>query len=363
MFSLLITLFLYVLIATIGISLVVFWISMMAEVIRTPKENFDKKNGKVLWFLIVFFGNLIGAFIYYLKGRKAANKSLYLSDRPPLTFFGFIKLVFTYMVLTTWAFIVLWPLYQMVISAFNGLQQSHIVMNYDFEFSLRHFEYLFNETLYLTWVKNTIFIAGATAIITVAVVSLTGYAYSRYRFKGRKPTLMGIMLVQTIPTFAGIVAFFTLHSIVSNVFPFFSRQMMLILIYSGGAIAGNTFVLKGYIDSISTELDDAARIDGCSDLQTYWLIIMPIARPMLTIIALWSFIGPFMDFLLPRVLLTSTESYTLAAGLFTLMSDHRTMNQPAFAAGGLLTAIPIVILFLALQNQLVSGLAKGSVKG
>ncbi len=105
------------------------------------------------------------------------------------------------------------------------------------------------------------------------------------------------------------------------------------------------------------------KIDGCSDIQIYKLIIMPIAKPMLTIIALWSFIGPFMDFLMPRVLLTSTEQYTLAAGLFTLITDDRTLNQPAFAAGGLLTAIPIVILFISLQNQLVSGLAQGSVKG
>ena len=93
------------------------------------------------------------------------------------------------------------------------------------------------------------------------------------------------------------------------------------------------------------------------------LIIMPIARPMLAVIGLWSFIGPFMDFLLPRVLLTKPESYTLAAGLFTLISNRNTTNQPAFAAGGLLTAIPIVIMFIALQRQLVSGLAKGSVKG
>ena len=90
---------------------------------------------------------------------------------------------------------------------------------------------------------------------------------------------------------------------------------------------------------------------------------MPVARPMLAIIALWSFIGPFMDYLLPRVLLTSPSSYTLAAGLFTLINDFRTINQPAFAAGGLLTAIPIVILFISLRKQLVSGLAQGSVKG
>ncbi len=288
---------------------------------------------------------------------------IYLSDKPPLTPLGRVGLGMTYAVLAAWAAAIIWPLVQMVISAFNGKQQQYIMANTNFEFSTRHFEYLFTETLFLTWVKNTLFIAGTTAVLTLIVVSFTGYAYSRYRFKGRRASLMAIMLIQTIPTFAGITAFFTMHSIASAIVPQFTRQMMLILIYTGGGIASNTFILKGYIDSVSTELDDAARIDGCSNFDVYRLIIMPIARPMLTIIALWSFIGPFMDYLMAKVLLTNPQSYTLATGLFTLVSDFRTMNQPAFAAGGLLTAIPIVSLFIVLQKQLVSGLTSGSVKG
>ncbi|HMM69855.1 MAG TPA: sugar ABC transporter permease [Gudongella oleilytica] len=288
---------------------------------------------------------------------------IYLSDKPPLTPLGRVGLGMTYAVLAAWAVAIIWPLLQMVISAFNGKQQQYIMANTNFEFSTRHFEYLFTETLFLTWVKNTLFIAGTTAVLTLIVVSFTGYAYSRYRFKGRRASLMAIMLIQTIPTFAGITAFFTMHSIASAIVPQFTRQMMLILIYTGGGIASNTFILKGYIDSVSTELDDAARIDGCSNFDVYRLIIMPIARPMLTIIALWSFIGPFMDYLMAKVLLTNPQSYTLATGLFTLVSDFRTMNQPAFAAGGLLTAIPIVSLFIVLQKQLVSGLTSGSVKG
>lgn len=288
---------------------------------------------------------------------------MYLSDKPPLTPLGRVGLGMTYTVLLAWVAAIIWPLVQMVISAFNGKQQQYIMANTNFEFSTRHFEYLFTETLFLTWVKNTLFIAGSTAVLTLIVVSFTGYAYSRYRFKGRRASLMAIMLIQTIPTFAGITAFFTMHSIAAAVVPQFTRQMMLILIYTGGGIASNTFILKGYIDSVSTELDDAARIDGCSNFDVYRLIIMPIARPMLTIIALWSFIGPFMDYLMAKVLLTNPQSYTLATGLFTLVSDFRTMNQPAFAAGGLLTAIPIVALFVVLQKQLVSGLTSGSVKG
>lgn len=295
--------------------------------------------------------------------KSKRKEKLYLSDKQPLSFMGVVMLILSYIVLGLWALAIILPLVDMIVSAFNGRQQQYIMLNSNFEFSLRHFDYLFNETLYFSWVKNTIFIALTTAVLTLIIVSFTGFAYSRYRFKGRKPSLMAIMLIQTIPAFAGITAYYAMHSVISSVAPFFSRQMMLILIYAGGGIASNTFILKGYIDSISTELDDAARMDGCSSMQVYRLIIMPIARPMLAIIALWSFIGPFMDYLLPRVLLTSPESYTLAAGLFTLINDFRTLNQPAFAAGGLLTAVPIVALFIVLQKQLVSGLSQGSVKG
>ncbi len=298
-----------------------------------------------------------------MNKKKKKKKQLYLSDRQPLTLVGKVMLAIGYLVLAIWTIAIIWPLLQMLIAAFNGKQVQYLILNDKFEFSLKHFEYLFNETYYLSWVFNTIVIAVVSAILVLIIVSFTGYAYSRYRFTGRKASLMAIMLIQTIPAFAGITAYFTMHSIVSSIFPFFTRQMMLILIYAGGGIAGNTFILKGYLDSISTELDDAARIDGCSNFQIYRLIIMPIARPILAIIALWSFILPFMDYLLPKVLLTDPSTYTLATGLFTLINDPRTLNQPAFAAGGLLTAIPIVILFVALRNQLVSGLTKGSVKG
>lgn len=294
---------------------------------------------------------------------KKKKKELYLSDKQPLTSIGKFMLGINYLVLFSYCLVIIWPLFRMTTAAFNGSQGRYISLSGKYKFSLEHFEYLFKETLYLTWVKNTLMIAVLTALLTLLIVSFTGYAYSRFRFKGRKTSLMTIMLIQTIPTFAGITAFFTLHSIISDFFPFFSRQMMLILIYTGGGIAANTFILKGYIDSISTELDDAAKIDGCSYMQIYRLIIMPIVRPMLAIIALWSFIGPFMDYMLPRALLTKPESYTLAAGLYTLMNNRETLNQPAFAAGGLLTALPIVILFIALQKQLISGLAQGSVKG
>ncbi|MDO4595123.1 MAG: sugar ABC transporter permease [Tissierellia bacterium] len=291
------------------------------------------------------------------------KNNLYLSDKRPLTMSGKIGIFFIYLFLILWSFVVIWPIVQIIIAAFNGAQGSYISLNGNYKFSKENFEYLFTQTYFLKWLKNTILIGIASAILQVLIVSFTGYAYSRFKFKGKKISLLAILLIQVIPAFAGMTAYFTMVQIISGVIPAFSRQAMLTLIYAAGGIANNTMILKGYIDSVSPELDEAARIDGCSNIQIYRMIIMPIIRPMLAIIALWSFIGPFTDYMLPKILLTSTEDYTLATGLKTLITDPRTMNQPAWAAGGLITAIPIVILFIALQKQLVSGLSSGSVKG
>ena len=298
-----------------------------------------------------------------IRNRKSNKNDLYLSDLQPLSTFGKVMMAITYVILFLWAAVILVPLAIMVISSFNGNQGAYISLTSDFVFSLKNFKLLFEQTHFLRWVANTLKISVATTLLTVIIISFTGYVYSRFRFKGKKLSLISIMLIQVIPTFAGITAYYTIHSIVSGIIPGFSRSIMLILIYSAGAIAVNTIILKGYLDSISFELDEAARIDGCSNMQVYRLIIMPLARPMLAIIALQCFIGPFLDFMMPKILLTNVRDYTLATGLFTLINDVRNMNQPAFAAGGFLSAIPIMILFLFLQDEFVSGLSSGDVKG
>ncbi len=301
--------------------------------------------------------------------KKKNKNDLYLSDKQPLTTGGKIALAFAYLFLAAWAVVVILPILQIVISSFNDAQVTRIILGGELEWGVKNFKILFEETDFFRWMWNTIYVSIVTAVLVVIMVSFTGYAYSRYRFKGKRASLLTVMLLQTIPTFAGLTAYFTLYQIVTELLPkingepMISRHVMLIFIYAGGGIAGNTIILKGYLDSISTELDDAAKIDGCSSMKIYRLIIMPIARPMLAIIALWSFIGPFMDFMLPRVLLNDPKMYTLAAGLRTLITDQRNLNEPAFAAGALLTAIPIVVLFTVLQKELVSGLSSGATKG
>ncbi|MGB4985534.1 MAG: hypothetical protein WBO70_07150, partial [Erysipelotrichaceae bacterium] len=199
-----------------------------------------------------------------MKLFKKKKNELYLSDKPPLSVLGIIGLVASYIVLIFWAILVILPIFQILVSSFNANQGQYIALNNEFSFSLDHFKYLFTKTLYLKWLFNTLGIGIASAVLTVLMISFTGYAYSRYRFKGKRMSLLAIMLIQTIPAFAGITAYFTMYSIVNSITPVFTRQLMLVLIYSGGGIAGNTIVLKGYLDSISTELDDAAKLDGCS---------------------------------------------------------------------------------------------------
>ncbi|MDD2427128.1 MAG: sugar ABC transporter permease, partial [Eubacteriales bacterium] len=135
------------------------------------------------------------------KREKKKNDGLYLSDRQPLTTAKLISLIVSYILLLFWVFVIVWPLAQIVISSFNGNQSSYISIGGKYEFSLRHFSYLFSETYFWNWVVNTIYIAVATALLTLLIVSFTGYAYSRFRFSGRKASLMAIMLLQTVPTF------------------------------------------------------------------------------------------------------------------------------------------------------------------
>ena len=277
------------------------------------------------------------------------------------------RLSMVYVVLILWATIIVLPVLGIILASLNSASQNFISFN-EFKLGLENFKYLFREDkgIYFTdWLVNSLFVSVYTMIVTVVVVSLTGYAYSRFRFKGRRVSLMLIMLIQMIPSISALIALYIINELLNQTIKILPL-ITLVIIYSGGSIAGNPFVLKGYLDSISTEIDDSAKIDGCGNFKTYIRIIMPLAKPMLMIIALWSFIGPFGDVILPRILLTSPRSYTLPVGLYTLISGSSNANkevfQPVYAAGALITAIPITALFIYSQKHMVSGLTTGGVK-
>ena len=212
---------------------------------------------------------------------------------------------------------------------------------------------------YKQWYLNSLKISVFTMLLSLISVSFTAYAFSRFRFKGRKNGLTLFMLLQMIPQFSALTAIFVLGQMLGLI----NSHWLLILIYVGGQIPMNSYLLKGYMDTIPMDLDESARIDGASRTRIFWQIIIPLTRPMLAVVAMNGFTGPLGDFALSSVILRNPESYTLPIGLYKLVSDKMGASYTTFAAGAILISIPIVIVFLSLQKHFVSSLTAGGTKG
>lgn len=137
----------------------------------------------------------------------------------------------------------------------------------------------------------------------------------------------------------------------------------LILIYIGGNIPMNAFLVKGYLDTLPKSLDESAKMDGAGHFRIFFQILLPLAKPILSVVALFNFMAPFMDFILPRIVLRSPENFTLALGLYNFVNAQFSNNFSRFAAGAVLVAVPIATVYLLLQKYLISGLAAGATKG
>jgi len=227
--------------------------------------------------------------------------------------------------------------------------------------SFEHYKWLFTnpESDYLIWYKNSLYVAFANSIISVFITALIAYAFSRYRFVGRKYGLYAFLVLQMFPSLMAMVALY----IVLNMLSLLDSLWGLILIYVGGQIPFNAWLVKGYFDTIPRELDEAARIDGAGHLGVFFKIMLPLAKPILAVVALFNFMAPFTDFLIPSIVIRSPEKYTLAVGLFNFINDQFANNFTRFAAGSILIAFPIAVVFLFLQRYLITGLTAGGTKG
>ncbi|GGF28169.1 maltose ABC transporter permease [Halobacillus andaensis] len=227
--------------------------------------------------------------------------------------------------------------------------------------SFVHYKWLFFDPSsdYLLWYKNTLIVATITSICSVIVVSLIAYAFSRYKFIGRKNGIYTFLLLQMFPVLMAMVALYLLLNLVNLL----DTLTGLILIYIGGAIPLNVFLVKGYFDTLPRELDESAKIDGAGHFRIFFTIMLPLAKPILAVVALFNFMTPFMDFILPSIILRSPENFTLALGLFNFINEQFGNNFTRFAAGAILIAIPIATVFLYLQRYLISGLTSGATKG
>jgi arabinogalactan oligomer / maltooligosaccharide transport system permease protein len=273
-----------------------------------------------------------------------------------------IRLTLSYLVILVMFAIILYPIVWIVGSSFNPGNSLSEADNIIAEgATLKHYKELFDmeKSDYLLWYWNTLKICFITMVLSVIFVSLTAYSFSRYRFIGRKNGLLTFLILQMVPNFAALIAIFVLALVTGLLDSHFG----LILVYVGGAIPMNTWLMKGYLDSIPKELDEAARMDGAGHFRIFWQIIMPLAKPIVAVVALFTFIAPFTDFILARVLLRSEENFTLAVGLYDMVARQFGNEFTKFAAGAVLIAVPISILFLSLQKYFISGLTAGGTKG
>jgi arabinogalactan oligomer/maltooligosaccharide transport system permease protein len=218
---------------------------------------------------------------------------------------------------------------------------------------------------YGNWALNSLMVSTITAIGTVLMGAAAAYAFSRFRFRGRHSGLTALLLIQMFPQMLAFVALFLLLLSLSEVFPAIglNTQLGLICVYLGGALGVNTFLMYGFFNTVPRELDEAAKIDGATHAQIFWTIILRLVAPILAVVGLLAFVSSYGEFIIAKVVLQRPERFTLALGLYNWASDERNARWGLFAAGAVLAAIPVVLLFLYLQKYIVGGLTAGSVKG
>ena len=220
------------------------------------------------------------------------------------------------------------------------------------------------DTRFWQWAGNSLVIGGVTAFASMLMGAAAAYAFSRFDFRGRRGTLTGLLIVQMFPQMLAFVAIFLLLISLGSVAPVLglNSKIALICVYLGGALGSNTFLMYGFFNTIPRELDEAARIDGATHGQIFWTIILRLVAPILAVVGLLGFTSAFAEFVLARVILTSEENWTLSVGMYSWVADQLNANWGVFAAGSVVAALPVLLLFLALQKYIVGGLTAGSVK-
>jgi len=230
--------------------------------------------------------------------------------------------------------------------------------------SLANFARL-NGTSFWTWTLNTLVIGAATALGTVLMGAAAAYAFSRFRFSGRRASLTSLLIIQMFPQTVTFVAVFLMLLALGNVVPALgiNSKLALICVYLGGALGANAFLMFGFFNTVPREIDESALVDGATHGQIFWRIIMPLVTPALAVVGLLAFIGVFGDFILARIILTSEHNWTLVVGMYQWVSEEQSANWGLFTAGAVIAALPILVAFLAFQRYIVGGLTAGSVKG
>lgn len=234
------------------------------------------------------------------------------------------------------------------------------------EFSLRHYTSLLTGERgpFLRWYLNTIIVCFTVAFVQVFLSVMAAYAFSRFRFKGRRLGLLSLLLVMMFPSILAMIAIYTMISDLGKVIPVLGLDSVpgYLIILLGGSL-GQVWLIKGFFDTVPKELDEAAIIDGANHWQVFTRILLPALVPILATTLLLSLVGVLSEFLLGSIFLTSDENKTLAVGLYGLLSENRSNNLGVFAAGSVMIMVPVIILYQFLQRYIVGGSTAGAVKG
>jgi arabinogalactan oligomer / maltooligosaccharide transport system permease protein len=233
--------------------------------------------------------------------------------------------------------------------------------------TLENYRQIFTDTAFPTWVKNSMIVCTAVATISTVCVGLMAYAFSRLRFWGRRYGLFGLLIIQMFPINAALPAYYyfllKLSSWTSNHVGL-ETYSGLILLLTGSGMAFYAWLFKGYLDNIPRELEEAAFVDGATRLQTLRYVIAPLVRPIAAVVFLLVFIATYSEYVLSSLVITATQSkYTLPLGLRGFIFDRFTEHWSEFAAAAVVGSLPLMLVFLVMQRYLVSGLARGAIKG
>ncbi len=252
------------------------------------------------------------------------------------------------------------PIVWIILQAFRGEPGAITYTFFPKELTFDNFARLFRETLFLRWFGNTLFVAVCSCVLSTIITLMVAYAMSRFQFKMRKPFMKIALILGMFPGFMSMVAVYY----ILKAFHLDGKLVSLILVYSGGAGLG-FYVAKGFFDTISASLDEAARLDGATNWQVFWKIIVPLSRPIIVYTALVAFMSPWSDFIFAKVILgTNREQYTVAIGLFEFLdTTHKSTMFTCFAAGSILAGIPVELLVIFLQRYFIEGITGGATKG
>lgn len=227
------------------------------------------------------------------------------------------------------------------------------------EFTWENYRSILVNEPFLLWLKNSVVLSAGTMIFAMGTAVTASYSFSRFRYKGRKQILRLLLLLNAFPQILSMFAIFRLF----KTFHLLNSSIGLVIIYAGSMCIFAIWNMKGYFDTIPVEIEEASKIDGASNFQLLYRIVLPLARPAIIVTAVMVLIFVWNEYLFATTFMMNADHYTLAGGLYQLQSSDYSRSWPLFSAAAILVSVPILVVFFCIQKYMISGLTAGGVKG